>query len=235
MKIILINGGDIVKFRHEYKFYLNYSDFLILKSRLDSVLDKDKNIDEHGEYKVRSLYFDNLYDKVLKEKLNGVNNREKFRIRYYNDDDSFIRLEKKTKENGMSYKVFCPITKEECEKILENDLEWMLESKYDLIKELYIKMKVQLLKPKTIVEYIRVPYIYSCGNVRITLDRAIRTGVYCNNLFDLDVPMLPLSEEVILVEVKYDEYLPEFIRDLVDLGNHRVTAFSKYAACRMYG
>ena len=195
----------------------------------------DSHTDENGEYKIRSLYFDNLYDKALLEKLNGVNNREKFRIRYYNDDFSKISLEKKSKINGLCNKVSAPLTKEECEKILDGDLAWMLESPYDLVKELYVKMKTQLLKPKVIVDYMREPFVYEQGNVRITLDRDIRTGLYVTDLFDLDAPTIIAGEPVIILEVKYDEYLPGFIRDIVDLKNKQATAYSKYGVCRIFG
>ena len=224
-----------MKFRHEYKFYVNQSEYIVLRQRLRSVMESDSHTDENGEYKIRSLYFDNLYDKALLEKLNGVNNREKFRIRYYNDDFSKISLEKKSKINGLCNKVSAPLTKEECEKILDGDLDWMLESPYDLVKELYVKMKTQLLKPKVLVDYMREPFVYEYGNVRITLDRDIRTGLYVTDLFDLDAPTIIAGEPVIILEVKYDEYLPGFIRDIVDLKNKQATAYSKYGVCRILG
>ena len=216
-----------MKFRHEYKFYVNQSEYIVLRQRLRSVMESDSHTDENGEYKIRSLYFDNLYDKALLEKLNGVNNREKFRIRYYNDDFSKISLEKKSKINGLCNKVSAPLTKEECERILDGDLDWMLESPYDLVKELYVKMKIQLLKPKVLVDYMREPFVYEYGNVRITLDRDIRTGLYVTDLFDLDAPTIIAGEPVIILEVKYDEYLPGFIRDIVDLKNKQATFFNK--------
>ena len=224
-----------MKFRHEYKFYVNQSEYIVLRQRLRSVMESDSHTDENGEYKIRSLYFDNLYDKALLEKLNGVNNREKFRIRYYNDDFSKISLEKKSKINGLCNKVSAPLTKEECERILDGDLDWMLESPYDLVKELYVKMKTQLLKPKVLVDYMREPFVYEYGNVRITLDRDIRTGLYVTDLFDLDAPTIIAGEPVIILEVKYDEYLPGFIRDIVDLKNKQATAYSKYGVCRIFG
>ncbi len=223
-----------MKFRHEYKFILGYSEYIILRQRLNSLMTLDSNC-INGEYKIRSLYFDNLYDKVLLEKINGVNNREKFRIRYYNDDFSKIFLEKKSKINGLCHKVSVPITKTECEKLLCDDLGWMLESQYDLVKELYVKMKTQLLRPKVLVDYVREPFVYEVGNVRITLDRDIRTSLNVTDLFDLDAPTIIAGEPTILVEVKYDEYLPSFIKDIVNLKNKQVSAFSKYGACRVYG
>jgi hypothetical protein len=195
----------------------------------------DANVDEDGEYKIRSLYFDNVYDKALNEKINGVDNREKFRIRYYNADFSFIRLEKKSKINGLCNKVSASIYKEECERILNCDLDWMLLCDRPLIRELYVKMKTQLLKPKVLVDYIREPFVYRQGNVRITLDREIRTGLNVVDLFDLEAPTIIAGENTILVEVKWDEYLPESIRRVVDINSEMRGSYSKYAACRIYG
>lgn len=223
-----------MQFRHEYKFQLNYSDYLILKSRLAQVMQHDTNVGKGNEYKIRSLYFDNIYDKALMEKVNGVNCREKFRIRYYDDDFTFIRLEKKSKINGLCNKVSCPITKEECAKILRGDLDWMLHSEHNLIKELYVKMKTQLLRPKVIVDYTREPFVYEAGNVRVTLDRDIRTALYATDLFDLQAPTITAGEPTILVEVKYDEYLPTIIKNILNLKDRTYSTFSKYALCRIY-
>ena len=221
-----------MQFRHEYKFILNHSEYIELRNKLRTILDTDSNTNINGEYIVHSLYFDNLYDKALNEKINGVNNREKFRIRFYNNDYSFIKLEKKTKVNGMTYKISTPISKEECERIINNELNWMIHSDRELIKELYVKMKTQLLKPKTIVEYIREPFVYEKGNVRITLDRNIRTSINSIDLFSANT--IPVGSNEIILEVKYDDFLPGFIKNIVNLKNKNTIAFSKYAQCRIY-
>lgn len=224
-----------MEFRHEYKHYLNYMDYLCLKSQLRIVMMPDRNVNEKGEYKILSLYFDNYENKALREKLDGVNTREKFRIRYYNNDTSYISLEKKTKINGLSNKQSVRITKEEVEDILQGNYEWMAQSQKALIVELYSKMKSQLLRPKTIVDYIREPFIYEPGNVRVTIDREIRTGIVSKDFFNPNVPTITAGEPVILLEVKYDEFLPEVIEKTVQLAARRGTAFSKYAVCRIYG
>ncbi len=224
-----------MKFRHEHKHYLNYSDYLILKSRLQTIMKLDKHAAQDGEYKIRSIYFENYQDKALMEKLNGVNEREKFRIRYYKDDFSYITLEKKSKIDGLTSKVSTVISKEEAEAILNGDINWMAESKNALLLELYCKMKTQLLRPRTIVDYIREPYIYGPGNVRVTIDKEIRTGIFNNDFFNIDLPTVPVGDRTILLEVKYDDFIPEMISDIIQLGSRRKTAFSKYASCRCYG
>lgn len=224
-----------MKMRHEYKYPINYMDYLVLKQRLDAVMKKDPHTGKNGMYHIRSLYFDTPDDKALKEKIDGVNKREKFRIRFYNGNDSVIHLEKKSKINGLCNKKSVPITREETEKILAGDISWMgTETERPLLSELYSKMKSQLLQPKTLVDYERIPYVFSAGNVRITIDKNIRTGVYQKDFFDVFVPTVSASETVLL-EVKYDAFIPQFILDILQLNSRRTQAFSKYAACRIYG
>lgn len=223
-------------YRSELKHYINYQDYEIIKCRISKVLAIDKNTNENLEYKIRSIYFENFNDKVLQEKLLGLNKRDKFRIRLYNDDASFIRLEKKSKINGLCKKISCPITKDEVLKIINNDTYFMIKSNRPLLQELYFKMKTEFLKPKTIVDYEREAYIYKIGNVRITFDKNLRTGIVSNDLFNKDLCTInPINKANIVLEVKYDEFLPEFILDLLQLGERTRTSISKYALCRMYG
>lgn len=222
-----------MKFRHEWKHEIGYSDLLALRSRLSAVAQRDTHAKD-GAYQIRSLYFDNVSDKALREKLDGVNIREKFRIRYYNADTAVIHLEKKSKINGLCAKESANITKEQAQAIVCGDYRWMLESKDALIQEFYSKIRSQGLRPKTIVDYTREPFVYGPGNVRVTMDYNIRTGLLCTDFLNRDCVMLPTGNDIIL-EVKWDEYLPDIIRDVVQLTNCRVGAFSKYAVCRMYG
>ena len=223
-----------MEFRHEWKHEIGVSDAIAIRQRLRAVARPDPHAVE-GRYKIRSLYFDNLTDKALREKLDGVNCREKFRIRYYNDDPSLIRLEKKSKRSGLGSKQSAVLTAEEAQAIVDGRLDWMPESGRPLVQELYAKMRSQGLRPKTIVDYIREPYLYGPGNVRVTLDYNIRTGLGCTDLLDPDCVTVPAGDAPIILEVKWDEYLPTVIRDLIQLTGCRTTAFSKYAICRIYG
>lgn len=221
-------------FRHEWKHEINYSDMLILRQRLKAVMKPDENAVD-GKYFIRSLYFDNISDKALREKIDGVNCREKFRIRYYNNDTSLIHLEKKSKINGLGNKQSANLSAEEAQKIVDGDVDWMIDCDRPLVQELYSKMKSQGLRPKTIVDYTREPFVFSAGNVRVTLDYDIRTGLYCTDFLNPDCITIPAGNAPIILEVKWDEFLPFVIRDIVQLESRHTAAFSKYAACRIYG
>lgn len=221
-------------FRHEWKHEINYSDMLILRQRLKAVMKPDENAVD-GKYFIRSLYFDNISDKALREKIDGVNCREKFRIRYYNNDTSLIHLEKKSKINGLGNKQSANLSAEEAQKIVDGDFDWMIDCDRPLVQELYSKMKSQGLRPKTIVDYAREPFVFSAGNVRVTLDYDIRTGLYCTDFLNPDCITIPAGNVPIILEVKWDEFLPSVIRDIVQLESRHTAAFSKYAACRIYG
>lgn len=224
-----------MKFRHEIKHYIHYGDFIIIRNRLKHLLKCDQNANEAGEYKIRSIYFDNFQDKALQEKLLGINNREKFRIRYYNDDPSFIRLEKKSKINGLCAKASAPLSESECQSIIDGDFEFLKQSTHQLHQELYGKMKQELIRPRTIVDYTREAYIYPAGNVRITFDKAIRTGMTSTDALNINLPTVEgIDPNLIILEVKFDEFLPQFIADVLQNNHSRATAVSKYAACRIY-
>ena len=221
-------------YRHEWKHEISTSDMIAIRQRMRAIAKPDHHALD-GKYRIRSLYFDNLADRALREKIDGVNCREKFRIRYYNKDQSFIRLEKKNKWNGLGNKQSTTLSAEEAQAIVDGDLDWIMDSDRPLLQELYTKMTVQGLHPKTIVDYTREPFIYRPGNVRVTLDYDIRTGLRCTDFLNPDCVMIPAKDAPAILEVKWDEYLPDIIRDLVQLSGRHAAAFSKYAACRIYG
>lgn len=223
-----------LKYRHEIKHVITASDRLILRQRLSAVMKKDAHAKD-GIYNIRSLYFDNLNDKALFEKITGVSKREKFRIRYYDGDTSYIQLEKKSKINNLCNKQSANLTKEEAENIANGNYEFMINSDKPLVKEFYTKIMGMGLRPKTIVDYTREPFIYGPGNVRVTIDYNIRTGIGCTDFLNANAVTVPAGDSPIILEVKWDEYLPDIIRDIVQLDDRQAGAFSKYVACRIYG
>lgn len=220
-----------MKFRHEYKHQINSADMIELRTRLSAVAKHDSHCEDDGTYFIRSLYFDNYSDKALREKLDGVNKREKFRIRYYGDDTSFIRLEKKSKINGLCNKESAVISAEECEKIINGDIGFLIKSNDNLLRELYAKMNYLVLRPKCIVGYRRECFVYPAGNVRVTLDFDISGSYDIRNFLSPESKLLKTHPYAVL-EVKWDEYLPSVIRDTVQQRNRQSGAFSKYAAVR---
>lgn len=223
------------EYRNEWKHEISFSDMITIRHRMRAVAKPDKHTSADGSYGVRSLYFDTPTDKALREKIDGVNAREKFRIRYYNGDQNHINLEKKSKLNGLGNKQFAVLTAEEAQAIVDGCFEWMPQSGRPLIVELYSKIQSQGLRPKTIVDYTREPFVYPAGNVRVTLDYNIRTGLGCTDFLNPDCITIPAGNPVIILEVKWDEFLPTIIRQAVGLDSRRGGAFSKYRACRIYG
>lgn len=222
-----------MQFRHEVKYEISNHDMLILRQRLRVVMKPDSHALD-GQYKIRSLYFDNLDDKALREKLDGVNIREKYRIRLYNNDQSIIRLERKFKRCGLGNKAAANLTPEQAQAIIDGNAGWMAASADEVILGFYARIRNEGLRAKVIVDYIREPFVFAPGNIRVTLDHNIRTSMSCTDFLNSACVTVPIENSPCILEVKWDNYLPDVIRDAVQLGNRRSTAFSKYAACRMY-
>lgn len=223
-----------MKLRHEWKHEVSASDCRVLTARLSAVAQRDAH-GQNGRYEIRSLYFDDPWDTALREKIDGVNRREKFRIRYYNGDPSYICLEKKSKWNGLCGKRSVLLSVEEVQFLLEGALDWMPGSGRPLVQELYCKMKSGGLRPKTIVDYTRDAYVFPAGNVRVTLDSNIRTGLGSTDFLNPACATIPAGDAPTVLEVKWDDFLPDIIRAAVQLPGRHTSAFSKYAACRIYG
>ena len=224
-------------FRQELKYMIRYPQYLEMKSRLAAVMQRDEHAGAEGRYLIRSIYFDNDSDRALREKVDGIPVREKFRIRYYNDDLSYILLEKKVKDHGLCRKVDAEITKKECARILAGKTDWMGRHPVKLVRELYGKMCCRMLRPKVMVSYMREPYVYRAGNVRITFDSDIRTSLFCRNFPESEPPAVSVLDggQDMILEIKYDAFLPGVIWDVVRTEGMRQQAFSKYQACRRFG
>lgn len=220
------------QYRHELKYIISLQQALILQTRLNSIMEVDTNsaYQDHT-YKIRSLYFDNDSSDAYYEKLNGVLYREKYRIRYYNDDDSFIRLERKLKHNNMTSKDQITITREICDKIINGEVEELIVT--GLLKEFLEDVNRKHLKPSVIVDYTRLAYTYPISEVRITFDSKIKSGRYNYELFDYELPTIPVVEDKdVVLEVKFNEVLPEAISIILSTIPMYRQAVSKFALCR---
>lgn len=224
-------------YRHELKYQISTVDCFAIRQRLRPVMKPDEHTGEDGKYTIRSIYFDNSDDKALREKVNGVQKREKFRIRYYNDDFSFLVLEKKIKWNSLCQKIDARLTEQECRALLKGDTGWMMTHPSGLVRELYCKMGSQQLKPRVLVSYIREPYVYAAGNVRVTFDSHIRSTLFHRSFLEERVSDIDVADKpgTIILEIKFDAFLPDVIQDLLQTENIRQQAYSKYEACRRFG
>ena len=220
--------------RHEWKHQISPREDLVLSRRLCALFPRDRHSGADGTYRVTSLYFDTPYDSALREKLDGTDRREKFRLRYYGTDLSFIRLEKKFKVNGLCGKRSAPVSKAQTEALLAGNPGFLKESEEPLLLELYSKIRGKGLAPKTVVVYDREAFFYGPGNVRITLDRRIRTGLSRLDFLEPEGLRIPVMDGITVLEVKYDAFLPELVRMAVQVPGRQAGACSKYALCRRF-
>ena len=231
----LPSGSLEIPARHEYKYYINYGEYAHLSRTLDYVLTRDKNGDPYNEYHIRSLYFDDEYNTAFADKLRGVQDRDKYRIRIYNFSDRLIRLERKSKYGDGIAKQSIAISRELCEQLMAADPTGLEKSEQPLLRDVYKQMRTKGLKPAVIVDYVREAYIHPAEHVRITFDKQLRTGLFSQDLFDRWVPTIcPLDDNSMILEVKFDNYLPDYIRRLLWSCNAQRSAISKYTLCRRF-
>ncbi len=222
------------KYRHELKYIVNQADAYVLARRLGHVLGRDGHAGGDGRYTVRSLYFDTPDDKALREKLEGFSRREKYRIRYYGDDPSYLRLEKKSKVEGVGTKRRASLSPEEVGRIVDGDFEFLGRSGDPLKVELYARMKGGLLAPKSIVTYTREAFSYVPGNVRVTIDSRLHGSSVPRDFLDPRRVGLPIDPGFAVLEVKYDSFFPDVVASALRVSSRQRVAYSKYAECRRY-
>lgn len=223
-----------MEYRHEMKFLVSDAQLELVRSRLKVLMHPDIH-QKTGGYTVRSLYFDDHYNSCMRENEDGIDNRKKYRIRIYDGDDRVIKLEKKMKFRGMTRKMETDISRQECLCYMSGSPPALRSSDSRLKKEIYGEIKAGGLHPVVIVEYDRSAFTESRGNVRITFDRNISGCRDTDTFLDKEirrVPLLPKGSHVL--EVKYDELLPEYISQALNLGTLQRSSFSKYWYSRNY-
>lgn len=221
-----------ITLRHELKFLCSDIQLEIIAARLQNIMSYDLNQGSDA-YLIRSVYMDTPNDRYLNESIDGIAERNKYRIRFYNNDNSFIRLEKKYRKNYLSQKKSCILSYQTVEHILENELEHEECLGTSLLEEIYMLIKTENLQPKVIVEYDRTAFVSEIGNVRVTFDRNLRVGANVYDFFSSDImtqSALPVGRNIL--EVKYDGILPGYIANALNIGNLEQISFSKYALCR---
>lgn len=221
-------------YRHELKYRCTGAQLLVLKNRLDAVMALDTHAGSGG-YTIRSLYFDDLENSCFGENESGTDPREKFRVRIYNADPSRITLECKRKEHSKTLKTACRLTRQQFDGILMNRCPLSKAEDQALLNKFLYLQSSRLMRPAVIVEYDRIPYVCSAGNVRITLDQNIRSSGDFSRFFEASMPsrpVMPMGEQ--LLEVKYDSLLPQYIRQILSLDHLQQVTFSKYYLCRRF-
>ena len=223
-----------MEYRHELKFLVSEQQIAMIRMRLKMFMKQDAH-QTGGKYNIRSLYFDDLFDSCMHENESGVDARKKYRIRIYDKKTDVIKLEKKEKYRGMTRKTGVTISEEKCFMYLNGSAPCIVKDSGDLEKELFVQIKSKGMKPVTIVEYERTAFVEEKGNVRITFDQNISGCGKTKDFLEKDIsliPLLPKGQHVL--EVKYDEYFPDYIKDVLEIDSLQRTSFSKYFYARDY-
>lgn len=223
------------KYRHELKYLVTSAQLAMLKNRIDHLICLDQHAGPAGMYNIRSLYFDDIHNRCYYENENGTSPREKFRIRIYNHSPDRITLECKRKDHGKTLKTACPLTQEQTRMLMAGQPLPDIAAQPPLLRRLTLEMMTRFLRPVVVVEYDRVPYTCKNGNVRITFDTNVSSSRQIGGFLDPDVarrPIMPVGQQ--LLEVKFDEYLPDYIYRNLQLNSLQQTAYSKYYLCRKY-
>ncbi len=224
--------------RHELKYYISQSQYQVLSRVLKTTLQPDRHGDENNEYHIRSLYFDTVYNTALAEKIAGVADRDKYRIRIYNCSDSIIRMECKSKINTYISKRGVAIDRDLCEQLIAADPTGLENSSSGLLRDVFREMRLRLLRPVVVVDYVREAYTHPVEEVRITFDKQLRSGLGSTDIFNKNLPVVPPlpNPDQIILEVKFNRLLPTYISQLLSsaAGWASRNAISKYTICRQY-
>lgn len=228
---------ETARYRHEYKYILSQAQILMEDAKINTIAELDSYVGEQGYYNIRSLYFDDYENSCFMANENGIDNREKYRIRIYNGAKERIKLELKQKCHGMTLKRNCGISLQQCEMLMAGRVPSDIKEDQQVLWKLVYLMETRLMMPKIIVDYDRIPYVYrpDDANVRITFDKNIKSINDTNTFLDLRVGgrgILPVGSA--LMEVKFDDFIPDEIYSLLQLNGLQVSTFSKYYLCRKF-
>lgn len=223
--------GD--RLRHEMKYYINKSVYHTLRRRLRTVITPDPHMRDEDGYLISSLYFDDIYRSALYEKQSGIRFRKKYRIRSYNSEDTIIHLECKKKYDSYIAKTSASLSRSEYDRLVAGEYDFLARRDERVCRELFAYHHSRLLKPVVTVEYLREAYILPQGNVRITFDKDIRASIGEHDIFSPNyITRKVLSDDIIVLEVKFDEFIPMHVLQILKTGMTEKCAISKYVMCR---
>ena len=220
--------------RHELKYTISNLDRIALMNRLDKVLKRDEYC-QNQKYIIASVYFDDYKNKGYMQKVDGDSVRYKYRIRFYNNDTTFLKLERKSKVHQMTMKVSARLTQDEVKEIYKGNYEFLKNKEDNIYKDFYIKLSHGLIKPKVIVKYDRVAFVHPIGNLRITFDSSVKTSNNQVDIFDDNIAYVPaMGADETIMEIKFDGVIPDYIKSLIQTSNAVQSSSSKYVYSRKY-
>ena len=223
-------------YRHELKYYITLGEYELLQRKLSLTMERDAFAKKNGgEYFIRSLYFDDRDDSAFREKLSGIDERDKFRIRIYDMRDDVIKLECKHKSNGYIKKQSIGLSRKEYEKLISGDRLFLLNRPEPFARRMYLEFAQRALKPAVIVDYTREAFVFPMEDVRVTFDKNVRTGLRSVAMFNAGIPTYPVIDDYgMVLEIKFNRFLPTYIRSLLQLEASQRSAISKYVLCRRF-
>jgi len=221
--------------RHELKYFINAHQKSVMAGKLCQVFQRDPFSDADGGYLISSLYFDDYHQSAVFDKLGGIHDRKKFRIRVYNHRADVIKLERKIKRGTVTEKTHVQIAKEDYDALLSGDAGFLLPSENAVARDFYLNYRTKNLRPRVVVEYRREAFLYKYGDVRITFDTCLKAGAVQKDLFADGYMVSVLPQEQIILEVKYTGYLPGMVRNMIQIDNLQWQSSSKYVKCCAVG
>jgi len=220
--------------RNEIKFYINHLDYKIVSDLLAKLLERDRYCTSSEGYYIRSLYFDNLDDNAFHEKIDGVENRKKFRLRLYDFRSKFIKFEIKNKINNFMMKETDLVTREDAWLIQQGDYEVLLRYESPVLNKIYYHFKCDYFHPVVINHFFRDAYFYDLNNIRITFDKYLKRDIVNLDIFDEDLFMTQIFPDgVIIMEIKYHNFIPDWLKPILQIPNFEKCAISKYCMSRL--
>lgn len=235
----MLGAGDFMidpegrRLRHELKYHLTFMQYRILRRKLGAVLKLDSHAGPDGRYHIRSLYFDDFRNTAFFDKMAGIAMRKKYRMRIYDLCDDFIKFERKSKFGNYVFKESAVLSREEADRIINGDVSFLADSDSQLLRCFYLECRRNLLRPVVLVDYLREAYVHPIGDVRVTFDIGLRTGLGPVSFFDCDTSTVTVCEEPgVILEVKFGSVLPQIVRGLFSGGIRPRSALGKFAMCR---
>lgn len=220
----------MAQYRSEWKYICTDGQLELIRARLSGILSPDSHADPDGSYTVHSLYFDDHRDSCTAGNESGDGIRYKYRVRYYGDSAESLHLERKIKRYGLGEKKSCPLSPGQYDALLAGDGSrafWEADS--PLLQEFSSLMMTRGFLPKVIIDYERTAFVEPTAHIRITLDRNISSGYDCDAFLNGSYIRFPIQDaHQNILEVKFDAFLPGWLRQMIESLNLRQTTFSKY-------